>query len=194
MRMRQVRRRGVVALLANFAVSACGFRPVYGPRASGAQGPAQAGLAAISVGIIPERSGQLLRQALQERFERGGAGIARRYDLVVSFAVTSEAIAIQADSSSSRTRIVGSADWKLIAQDPQRTTLVGGTARNVDGLNVLNQQYFAADLETDTVQRRVAEAVADQIAYQLAAYFNKHTASAWQLPAQPAAARPAASE
>ena len=46
----------------------CGFQPVYMPTASGKAGVAQRELAAVYVPVIPDRPGQLLRQALQERF------------------------------------------------------------------------------------------------------------------------------
>ncbi len=154
----------------------CGFHPLYAPRAGGAAGPAQAGLSEISVGVIAERSGQLLRQDLQERFERGGVSVTRRYDLVVTFAMSGEGIGIQPDNSLTFVRMIGTANWKLVAQDPQRTTLASGAARVVDGLNVLNEQYFASDLETEAVQRRIAEAVADQITLKLAAYFERKAA------------------
>jgi LPS-assembly lipoprotein len=168
-----MRRRGLVFLPLLPLLGSCGFRPVYGSSSGGAAGPAQAGLAAVSVALIPERSGQLLRQALQERLERGGAGVAHRYDLVVSFGLGAEGIAIAPDSSSSRTRLIGTASWRLVSQDTQRSTLISGTARDVDGYNILDQQYFAADLENEVVQKRVVEALADQIALQLAAWFNK---------------------
>jgi hypothetical protein len=51
--------------------------------------------------------------------------------------------------------------------------LLSGTARSVDAFNVLDQQYFAADLSNEMVQKRIAEAVADQITLQLVAYFNR---------------------
>ncbi len=40
-------------------------------------------------------------------------------------------------------------------------------------LNLLDSQYFMADLETEAVTRRLADALADQIVIQLAAYFRK---------------------
>jgi LPS-assembly lipoprotein len=43
----------------------------------------------------------------------------------------------------------------------------------MDAFNVLDQQYFAADLNTEQVQRRLASSVADQIAVQLAAFFRR---------------------
>jgi hypothetical protein len=54
--------------------------------------------------------------------------------------------------------------------------LTTGSAREVDGYNIFNNQYFASDLESDAVQRRIVEALADQIALQLAVYFNQRQA------------------
>ncbi|MDQ2801372.1 MAG: hypothetical protein M3Y41_01300, partial [Pseudomonadota bacterium] len=47
-------------------LAGCGFQPVYMPTASGSAGPARRELAAVNVQIIPDRPGQLLRQALQQ--------------------------------------------------------------------------------------------------------------------------------
>lgn len=164
-------------LLAGPLLTACGFRPVYAPAADGGPGPAAAGLAEISVGLIPERSGQELRLALQERFERSGVAAARRYDLSVTFGIGAEAIAIQQDTSSTHVRLVGTATYRLTAQDPDRATLTTGIARSMDGFDIFDQQFFAADQESDVVTRRIAEAVADQIALQLGLFFQKRAAS-----------------
>ncbi len=74
------------------------------PTASGNAGVAQRELAAIQVELIPDRPGQLLRQALQERLELAGSGAARRYDLSVSFWITGEGIAIQPNNTATRIR------------------------------------------------------------------------------------------
>lgn len=166
-------RRGFLSLLLAATLPACGFSPVYASRGNGETGPAEAGLAAIAVGPLPERSGQLLRQALQARFDRGANGIQRRYDLAVAFALGADAIGIQQDNSVTRIRYVGSALWSLTAQDTQRSTLTSGSARAVDGYNIIDQQFFASDLESDVVQRRLANAIADQITIQLATYFKR---------------------
>ncbi|CAH2600891.1 conserved protein of unknown function [Rhodovastum atsumiense] len=148
----------------------CGFRPIY---ASGTEGPAQAGLSAISVGLIPERTGQLLRQALQARLQRGPEQ-PKRYDLLVGVSVAQEGIFIQRDSTITRIRYIGQATWTLAARDATRATVTSGAARSVDGLNVFNQQYFATELEGEAVTKRITEALADQITLQLATYFDKH--------------------
>ena len=67
--MRRLARRSV--LLGTLGLAGCGFEPVYMPSAGDTPGVAQRELAAIDVAIIPDRPGQLLRQALQQRL--GGA-------------------------------------------------------------------------------------------------------------------------
>jgi LPS-assembly lipoprotein len=163
----------LLIFVVGLALGGCGFHPLYGSAGNGAAAPAEAGLSQVSVGLIPERSGQLLREALQARFERGGGGVAARYDLAVSYAVSGDALAIQPDSSVSRVRLMGAAIWSLTAQDPQRRTLTTGTARAMDAYNLLNTQLFAADLDSEAVQRRLADTIAEQITLQLASWFDK---------------------
>jgi LPS-assembly lipoprotein len=159
-------------------LGACGFQPMYASTRTSDEGPAAKGLAEITVGLIPERSGQLLRLALQERFERTGLALAHRYDLAVNFSVAAQPVGYQPDTSITFMRWVGVATYTLIAQDPARTPLTSGTARSVDGMNIFDQELFASTLEGEAVQRRIAEAVADQIALQLAAYFRKPAVAA----------------
>ena len=123
-------RRGLLPILLPGLAGGCGFRPLYGPGAGGVSA-AGAGLGEIQVGLIPERRGQLLREALKARFEREGGGVARRYDLAVSFEITSDGIGIQRDNATSRVRLVGIASWALTAQDVKRTRLANGVARQV---------------------------------------------------------------
>jgi LPS-assembly lipoprotein len=172
-----MKRRQLLTLVAGVSLSGCGFQPVYMPTVSGYAGVAQRELAAIQVDLIPDRPGQVLRQALQDRFERDGSGEAHLYDLSVGFSVSGEGIAIQQDSSVTRIRMIGSANWTLVAQDPGRTKLSSGYAKAVDGLNLIDTQYFAADLENEVVTRRLANALADQITVQLAAFFRKRAAA-----------------
>lgn len=130
-------------------------------------------MAQVNVQLIPERSGQLLREFLQQRLDRAGVGATKRYDLTVSFSVNQDGIATsRSDSIATRTRVTGVASWSLISLDADRKTLTSGRARSVDGFNPLDLQYFYSDLETEQTTRRVAQAVSDQIALQLATYFN----------------------
>lgn len=169
-----VTRRAWLLAMTATGLGGCGFRPLYGT--GGSDPDVQARLGEVEVALIPERSGQLLRQALQTRLERGGAGIARRYDLAVQLSLAFEPIAIQIDNSASRVRVIGTASWVLTAQDAQRSTVANGSARETDGYNIINQQFFAAELSNTAVQRRMTEALAERITTQLATHFSKRAA------------------
>lgn len=171
-------RRRVLVLGAGVVVlSGCGFQPVYMPTASGTAGVAQRELNAIEVDLIPDRPGQELRQALQDRLELGNDGVAHRYDLKVGFGVSGEGIAVQPDTIATRIRMIGTATWTLVAKDPGRTQISHGFAKAVDGFNLLDEQVFAADLSNEAIQKRLAEALADQITLQLATFFRKRAAT-----------------
>lgn len=166
-------RRGVLGLLGAGLLGGCGFHPLYARRSDGEIGPIQTELAAISVGIIPDRPGQLLRQALQERFELGGSGIARRYELSVSYGIRGDALAIRPDNASTYTRLIANANWMLRAQDPQTTLLARGSASAMDNYNIFDTQYFNSDLNNEAAQARLAQAVADRMFLQISAYFDR---------------------
>lgn len=171
-------RRALFALGSGALMTGCGFQPVYMPTASGQPGPAERELAAIFVNPTGERPGMLMRQALQDRFERTGTGVAHRYNLTVNFWTTGAGIGLQPDSAVTRTRLVGHATWNLVADDPNHTPLVNGNARAADAINNLDAAFFASDFENEVIQKRLAEAIADQITLQLAAYFRKRAAAA----------------
>jgi LPS-assembly lipoprotein len=170
----RLRRRDVIAGWLLSATAGCGWHAVYG--GATAASPAVSGsLAAISVDSIPDRAGQLLQEALQARLA-GSADEASRYALHASFQINSDALGIQQDSSVTRIRFVGIASYTLTALADRRT-LTSGTARAVDGLDIANQQFFAQDLEQDAITRRLAQALAAQVALQLAVFFQQRAAA-----------------
>jgi len=170
--------RRLALLGAAGGLAGCGFHPLYAPAAGGAPGPAAAELAAVYVPVMSERAGQLMRQALQQRFDGAGTGVAKRYQLDVNFNVVGEGVAVQRDNSTTRVRLVGTASWVLRTLSLERKALAQGSARVLDGFNILNQQYFAADLEGQSATLRVAQALADQITLKLGVYFQQAAAPA----------------
>ena len=168
-----MRRRALLSLAAASAVAGCGFHPVYAPGPAGTLGVAQAQLAAIDVPRLPDRGGQLMRQALQARLYGAGLSEAKQYRLIVDFSVASEGISIQPDNSTARVRMIGIGRWTLYGLNPAPKVLTTGFTRTVDGLNPIDNQPFAQDEETETVTRRIAGNLADQIVLQLATYFDK---------------------
>jgi LPS-assembly lipoprotein len=167
-----MRRRALLVLAAG-SLGGCGFHAVYAPQPNGDPSPAQVELAAIDVAIIPDRFGQEMRQALQARLEASGLAVAKRYQLTVAPGLSETGIAIEPDTSVTRIRVVGTGTWTLRSTTPPTPIVTSGTSRVLDGYNLLDNQPFASDLEGDTVLRRVAEALADQITIQLAAFFDR---------------------
>lgn len=166
-----------VAAAVVLALAGCGWEPVYGPAADGGSVSAGAGFAQTAVALIPERNGQMLRQALQARLDRGSGSVEQRYELAVNgLSISGEPVAIQRDNTTSRVRLVGVAPWSLVSLGPVRRTLASGQARVVDGYNVINQQYFASDLDSEAAQRRMIDALAEQITLRVAMYFRRQPA------------------
>ncbi|MBU6418779.1 MAG: hypothetical protein KGQ79_03530 [Proteobacteria bacterium] len=162
------------AAFALLALSGCGFAPLYG----GAQGQAAtAGLDTVQVQNIPNRTGQMLRETLQQQLYTDGAPTTELYSLSVSYTINQNLIGIQEDSSSTRDRFNATAIWKLTPIGNPNQVLASGNATAMDALNVIDQQYFASNLETETVNQQLANEIAGQITTQLAAWFRAHPSS-----------------
>ena len=172
--MEQHGRSAPFALLL-LTMSSCGFTPLYG---GGADQGVVRPLGQVTVAIIADRSGQILRDELRERLERSsGEGEASRYDLNVALSLGESDIAVDQQSASTRGRENGVASWTLKAQDAAHTVLAAGSAHALDGFDIINQQFFAADMSREQAIRRVDQALADQITQQLAVYFKQHRAA-----------------
>ena len=151
------------------ALAGCGFHPLYAP---GSQQDADLG--AIFVDIIPNRNGQLLREALQAKLEGSDNAVAKRFVLGVAYGERATGIGIQSDNSSTRTRVNGDATWSLRDVGSGTPQITGGIVRALDGFNVIDEQYFYSDLSQDAVEHRLADNLADQITQALSLYFRSH--------------------
>ena len=165
------------------SLGGCGFHPLYGARDQSAI----AELPDIFVQPIGDRSGQELRLALQQRLAGTSDAAPEGYTLAVSYSIAGEAVGINGDNSSSRTRLVGRAHWVLASVSPSAAPVTSGDARVVDGLNVINEQYFASTLANETTQQRLAGNLADIVTEQLATWFTNHKPPS-SAPAHPVAA------
>jgi LPS-assembly lipoprotein len=154
------------------ALTACGFTPLYGDNSGNAS--VQQQMDQVSVGIIPDRPGQILRQSLQDQLEVAGAPTQQLYLLSVSYSIFSQAAGIQEDTSTTRVRFTASASWALAPIGNPAKPLTKGLASTEDALNIIDQQYFQITLETNTVNQQLADEIAAQISAQVAAYFKTH--------------------
>ena len=168
---RKPRLTGLALLcLAAASLSGCGFSPLYAN--SGADGSVQNKMDEVSVGLIPDRPGQLLRQSLQTQLQTAGAPTQELYLLSVNYSIAEQDIGIQADTSSTRNRYTAVAIWSLAPIGNPQQPLTQGQATTQDALNIIDQQYFAISLETNTINQQLADEIAAQIATQVARIFQ----------------------
>jgi LPS-assembly lipoprotein len=158
-------------------LTGCSPHPLYAPGAFGNSDTqamsVQAQLREVQVALLPDRTGQLLRQALQSRLEAGAAPDYTRYNLSVSFNIAQIGLGIQSDSTITYIRFIATAPWSLTEQDsPTNQILVSNTAQAADSMNTFDNAPFGQELETNTVEARLADAIADQIVIRLAHYFT----------------------
>jgi LPS-assembly lipoprotein len=164
----------IAALPLLLLLAGCGFHPLYGPQ-SGAT--AFSAMDQIDIGLIPDRSGQILRQALEADLQRNGEPGFYRYHLGVQNSISVQAIGLQPDSSNSALRYFETVTWTLAPEGKLSTPLATGTAETTGSVNVVDNQFFALSLESDRLQHELSRQLAAQVTEELALYFRKHPAS-----------------
>jgi len=161
-------RRALLALGGTLGLlSGCGFRPLYAPVTTEDGGTADIrdDLAAVRVGNIPERSGQLLRRELQRRFEGVRLGVPARYALQVAVTYAIEPLGYQRDGTITRLRYIANGSWTLatLAVPPRQIAASSIPMRALDAFNIPDLQFFAADSARDAMERRLVEQLSDEI-------------------------------
>nr|WP_282572095.1 LPS assembly lipoprotein LptE [Roseomonas acroporae] len=131
-------------------------------------GPITAELAKVRVGPIPERSGQLLKRSLENHLTPTGADGLGSYELNVSTAFNVEPQGFRRDGTPSRLRYTATATWSLFDNAAPPNRLAGGMVRSLDAFNLPDQQYFAADMSREAMERRLMESLSEQIVERVA--------------------------
>lgn len=169
-RAQQPSRRRLLALgAAGVTLAGCGFRPLYAPEGDGAAAADPAlreVLSATEVALIPERSGQLLRRALQDRLGAAGAATPVR-ELRVSLQFAVEPEGFRRDGTPTRTRYTATASWLLVSLASPPAATLQGVERSFDAFDVPDNQFFAADFARDATVQRLIQQLADDIVLRL---------------------------
>jgi LPS-assembly lipoprotein len=145
------------------AVSACNLSPVYG--GGGGSAPATL-LADIGIAPIPERSGFMVRQALEEQFGRTVANPRYRLEVVLDDQIT--AFGLRGDSSAARERRTLRARFRLLDAATNQV-LVDDTASADAGIDRVSSNFAVVAAET-TALERLSTDIARQISARLARY------------------------
>lgn len=168
--MRRPGRRALLLLAAAAAPLGCGFRPMYAPDGEASIDPdlpdgLRRELAAVRIGPMYERFGQVMRRDLQRRFEGMRPGTPGRYLLTVGVRFDSDVLGYRRDGTISRVRYIASAEWDLTTQSvpPERIARSLQPIRVIDAFNVPDLQFFSADVSRDAMEGRLAETLTRQI-------------------------------
>lgn len=158
--------RGALAALGLLlALPGCGFQPLHADRS--ATGAGAAGLGDVAVAPIAERTGQLLRFELEDRFRRAPVSGGPGYVLRVELRESSVGTAVDVDESVTRANQQLAADYVLLDGDVELYT---GSAGATSSYNILRSDYGTIVAERDARQRNVTR-LADFIERDLAVLF-----------------------
>ena len=164
-----MKRRAVLAALLGLALSACGFRPLYGT-ASIPEG-AESAFATIRVDPIAatndsDRVGYLVADALERTLHTPGHREPHAFALAVTLTDERRGLAIQDDASVTRYNYRLTAEWTLTPLGASEA-VAKGRAEATASYNVVDSQY-ATLVARKNAEDRAAREIAEQIKLRLA--------------------------
>lgn len=168
------RRLSVIALLLLLpTLSACGFRPLYGPPAQAGQPALGDVLAQLEIDMIADRIGQLTRNTLLERLQPRGQQPPLRYRLTVSLSEEERGLALRRDQEATLRNYTLRAAYRLTSLDGQ-TIVAAGNLSSTSSYNKVSSD-FATLTRREASQRNAARDLATRIATRVAAALRRGT-------------------
>ena len=167
-------RRAIFTLGLPLLAAGCGFRPLHGRGGAAADAEVSEALAAVKIGLITERQGQLLRRRLEQGLAPNGrAAAAAKYDLRVGLGYGVEIQGFRRDGFPSRVRFTATAQWFLFDLGAPPREITRGTERASNAYDIPENQFFAADAARETMERQLIEDLAQHILEKLAIHFRR---------------------
>lgn len=162
----------LLLILALLPVAACGFEPVYGTGSGARAYGVEEHLALVSIGNIPDREGQYLRNALIDRFYRHGRPETPAYTLSIS-PVREKLIDLDITKTSDATRGQLRLDTRMILRDKASgETLLSRNLRSLTSYNIIASE-FANRVTEDNARLNALDDLARQVELQLSLYFRQ---------------------
>lgn len=152
------------------ALAGCGFKPLYGGHATGAQTVMSS---EVEIGNIPDREGQRLRNLLIDRMYLDGRPASAPYLLTVSpLKATLTNLGIRKDATSTRAMLEVTATM-LLTDRATGAVVLERQVRSVGGYNQLDNQ-FATLVSRESVNDLMLEEMSDTIVTEVALYFSRN--------------------
>lgn len=158
------------------AVSACGFRPLYAPPAEDRSGQsvyAFDAMQAVEIGLIPDRSGQYLRNKLVRLIHPEGKSAASKYALTVTFSESRAELDVQQSAIATRANLIVTANYQ-VTDLVSGVGLGSGNVRSTSGFNIFDSEFQTLVAEQGA-RERALDAIAEQIRVRLAILLTQKT-------------------
>jgi len=164
----------------------CGFHSVYGTH-DGSGSAAAEQLQQVAIDNIPNRSGQILRNALIDRMYGSGRPSQPQYELQIKLRTTESYVGLLANAVSTLSELDAYGDYVLT--DMHGKELLRGSTHSQSSYNRLDDQYATLAAHDSAVERTVRE-LSEQIVNRLNVYFSNLPATAPPTTVPPAPAKP----
>lgn len=154
---------------ATLALSGCGFRPLYGRSGVAASPDVLNALAQTRIRPIADRSGQRLRQILNEKLYSNGPAERSRYDLEVTLTKQTIELGVRPDSTTSRANLVFTTAFAIYDGGARA---YGDSTQAVVSYNILDDQFATVASQADAEDRALRQ-LGEEIKTRLAVYFDR---------------------
>ena len=149
----------------------CGFQPLYS-HGSGNSSHVVNQLSRIQISPIENRSGQILRNFLQDKLTPSGVPFSPTYKLTISLKETRSDMGILRDSTSTFAKVKMGAKYQLINIET-KNILDSGTVSSTTVFNIVSSEYANLSAQKDA-RRRTVRIISDLVKERLALFFLKN--------------------
>ncbi len=156
-----------MAILAALAgVAACGFEPLYGRKDNGS---VVDDLAAVRIDLIPDRSGQILRNYLLDDLNPRGQAANAAYTLSIRITEPRQEVGLQRNDTVTRYAYGVSASFSL--RDVRGVSVMSGSSASGTSFEISDSE-FATVSNQASARDRLMQQISSDIREQLAVYFS----------------------
>ena len=164
--------RALCVVAVALSLGACGFRPLYGTSSGAEESAVLQRLAAVDVAIIPDRSGQLLRNELHDLLNPGHLKVPETYRLEALVDEDEQDVALESSGFATRTAVRLTARFQLI-DSTSGAQLLSSKTRVVSTFNIISNKYSTV-VAGESARERGIRQIAQEIRQRLAVYFAQN--------------------
>lgn len=159
-------------LFCSFLLSACGFTPLYGTRSPEGNSPSslRSSFAQVEVSLIPDRSGQMLRNLLIDRLYSGGYPVNPSYTLKIEKLAEAKG-ELDITKSAEATRAQLTIRTQMVLLDAKGVEVLRRPLSSITSYNVLQSEFATRVTEENARGNAIAE-IARQVELALSLYFH----------------------